>query len=669
MDDEEFEVWQRNRQHQRWFRRIVQFVLPIFMILYTFQLPLYSYNTENDRRSSTTTQQTRHDSITTTTTTTSFVGKQSSSSSSSLLSNSNNNNNNNNNNATLSRLWTWSLPSTTTKVEDKEDSSSTLLLQDQFLQENALIEEEEDRKAHNDDDNDDENGLGSFWTVLANQQNHGHTCSAAFNISFPNLYREIQQLQQRQEADTFCQAEIEGGTEEEVEEDKRTDNDDMETTDNDATTAAATTTTTTSDPFGSNSSSKETINNRSSSTSSSTRIADCSNLPFPTSATLCPDEHKELVNTTTNTSNTTALSPPDSRNRRRRTAQKTRRCRCPSPLEAVRQPNDDHEPNSGVEKAYQRNVQWARGDQHEVVAALLPNATKDTNKTDTNSSNDAAAFVLPLTPPSLVFLGDSIVEQMSGQLFGEPIGRAMEIQQQFEQYFMNNNKHNWTALPLGVASDTVSWLLAHTSLVVSGESCFGVKLFLCVLSILLTNDDDDTKTNGLLYRLQNGELAERLRPRVWWILIGTNNLSHRCSRESTLMGILRVVQEVWDHVAGAAAGASSSSTSTIVVQGLLPRGAAHLENNTFWDAIQWINDRLACMASAFDLDSNTSAPRIVFYNGTRHFLTNDDKPIRVNRKRMKDFLHPSAEGFRYWAQDMIEFLQNTSLLPQQERKG
>ena len=49
----------------------------------------------------------------------------------------------------------------------------------------------------------------------------------------------------------------------------------------------------------------------------------------------------------------------------------------------------------------------------------------------------------------------------------------------------------------------------------------------------------------MLYRLQNGELPDTLNPKVFWILIGTNDLgAYQCSAEAVAAGNIRIVQEL-----------------------------------------------------------------------------------------------------------------------------
>ena len=118
--------------------------------------------------------------------------------------------------------------------------------------------------------------------------------------------------------------------------------------------------------------------------------------------------------------------------------------------------------------------------------------------------------------------------------------------------------------------------------------------------------------------------------------------------ENTLVGVARVVQEVWER------DRARGRSSTLVVNGLLPRGRSPLENNVDWQKVEWINERLECMTRG--------VPNLVFYNATPHFVVRNDSnmnaTLMVNRQHMKDYVHPSIDGFRVWAADMLSVIHN-----------
>jgi hypothetical protein len=78
----------------------------------------------------------------------------------------------------------------------------------------------------------------------------------------------------------------------------------------------------------------------------------------------------------------------------------------------------------------------------------------------------------------------------------------------------------------------------------------------------------------LLWRLQHGEMPDNLQAKVWWILVGANDLAlTMCSEDVVTLGILRVAEEIAFH----------HPDAKIVIQGLLPRsnhidGSLHITN-------------------------------------------------------------------------------------------
>jgi len=120
----------------------------------------------------------------------------------------------------------------------------------------------------------------------------------------------------------------------------------------------------------------------------------------------------------------------------------------------------------------------------------------------------------------VVFLGANIVEYWKGRTIGRTTSAfAEEVSHKFKKVF---EKGKIKALPLGIAGDTVS---------------------------------------NILWRLQNGELPDYLRPKIWWLVIGDNDIALRqCSEEVVLVGILRIVEEILDKIPDA----------KIVINSILP---------------------------------------------------------------------------------------------------
>lgn len=135
--------------------------------------------------------------------------------------------------------------------------------------------------------------------------------------------------------------------------------------------------------------------------------------------------------------------------------------------------------------------------------------------------------------------------------------------------------------------------------------------------------------------MENGELPDWLNPPVFWVLVGTNDLSDDCNPDSVLMGILRDVLEL----------RLRRPNATIVVNSILPRAddKGNWESFAFHRTITYINERLACIVQAMD--------NMDYFDATNLFLDNQG---RVDKNLLGDFLHPSAEGTKIWGSAILE---------------
>jgi len=106
----------------------------------------------------------------------------------------------------------------------------------------------------------------------------------------------------------------------------------------------------------------------------------------------------------------------------------------------------------------------------------------------------------------VVFLGENIVEYWAGSSLGFNSSFVHNTSLHFNDQFRKKGKIR--GLPLGIAGDT---------------------------------------TSNILWRIQNGEMPDYLNPKIWWLVIGTNDLAMKqCSEEVVLMGILRIIEEILD---------------------------------------------------------------------------------------------------------------------------
>jgi lysophospholipase L1-like esterase len=154
-----------------------------------------------------------------------------------------------------------------------------------------------------------------------------------------------------------------------------------------------------------------------------------------------------------------------------------------------------------------------------------------------------------------------------------------------------------------------------------------------------------------------------LNPKVWWILIGTNDVHINCSDDSVVAGNLGIVQELQQR----------RPESTIVINSILPRsqptdgfpprkhrpktkkeGAQPLDLRS-WRHISRINQRLQCHVQKLK--------GVEFFDATNLFLTNGSESSAINAgssmlntNLMPDGLHPNGAGSLVWGKEIVNTL-------------
>lgn len=143
------------------------------------------------------------------------------------------------------------------------------------------------------------------------------------------------------------------------------------------------------------------------------------------------------------------------------------------------------------------------------------------------------------------------------------------------------------------------------------------------------------RTQNVLWRLRQGEF-DGLHPRWVVIEIGTNNLTGTSqARASTPPEIVEAISAICDEVH------RRSQESHIIVMGIFPRGAKADDppRVPIAQTNQLLTRRFA------------SNPPITFLDIGKKFLAPDGTlPVSV----MPDGTHPSEEGYRIWADALVE---------------
>lgn len=126
----------------------------------------------------------------------------------------------------------------------------------------------------------------------------------------------------------------------------------------------------------------------------------------------------------------------------------------------------------------------------------------------------------------VVFLGQTITETMNGRINGHDMSNS--------EYF-GKVKHAFETSFSGPEDDSSVKAIAMGS---TGDSA-----------------------SNVLWRLMNGELPDDFNPPIWWLVIGMEDIGrYGCSEEITIMGILRIVEEI----------KTKRPDAKIVVNSLLP---------------------------------------------------------------------------------------------------
>jgi lysophospholipase L1-like esterase len=136
-------------------------------------------------------------------------------------------------------------------------------------------------------------------------------------------------------------------------------------------------------------------------------------------------------------------------------------------------------------------------------------------------------------------------------------------------------------------------------------------------------------TQNILWRLQNGEL-EGIRPKVFVLLAGTNNLGNAPASDAKVADITKGIKALLDTIC------DKAPKATIILMGILPRNDG-AKPTAVMPSINNINEHIAKFA-----DGKT----------IRYLNINDklaDKDGKLLEGMSEDRLHLSVKGYQVWA--------------------
>jgi len=220
------------------------------------------------------------------------------------------------------------------------------------------------------------------------------------------------------------------------------------------------------------------------------------------------------------------------------------------------------------------------------------------------------------TQLDVVFLGDSITEQRTGKFFGKDVDQFKSNAKVFRKNYSRESGARYEGLALGIAGDTAP---------------------------------------NLLWRIMHGEMPDDLNPRIWWITIGTNDLgATQCSEEVTLLGILRVVEEILNRkpnsqiVINSILPMSQEKSGILEITGRKGKGRKKKGSATtvFWPSVKAVNKQLQKFA-----DKHKS---VKFFDATDIFTEQVGNRLVIDHKLMEDGVHPTAAGYKAWDKAIIK---------------
>ncbi len=240
----------------------------------------------------------------------------------------------------------------------------------------------------------------------------------------------------------------------------------------------------------------------------------------------------------------------------------------------------------------------------------------------------------------VVFIGESVVEMMIGRYFGnyftadennnnnktpeispELAQFAAKVHSKFEEIINHNlDTEKKKKTKRSSDSDSQSTDHSHNENANHGSIALGI--------------GGDTSPN-VLYRLQHGEMPECLQPKIYWIVLGMNDLARKhCSEHVTLLGIVAVIQKI----------RSLRPNTPIVINSILPMTDVRKDDlmNAFQDAVttKENDDQNRYLEENMDLDRMDEQQQY-----EKQVNKDEARPIlnQLEEQDINMFLHPIAK--------------------------
>lgn len=149
---------------------------------------------------------------------------------------------------------------------------------------------------------------------------------------------------------------------------------------------------------------------------------------------------------------------------------------------------------------------------------------------------------------------------------------------------------------------------------------------------------DADRTGNVLWRLRNGELPDTVQPRLFVLLIGTNNLSKAHTPRQVAEGITAIITLLRE----------KRPQAKILLLGVFPRGRTPEDARikALREKIVELNRIIATLDDGRNIRFLDLGDRFLNPDGT------------ISRDVMKDYLHLTEKGYEIWAQGMNPLLRD-----------
>ena len=150
-------------------------------------------------------------------------------------------------------------------------------------------------------------------------------------------------------------------------------------------------------------------------------------------------------------------------------------------------------------------------------------------------------------------------------------------------------------------------------------------------------------------------MLEPLNPKVWFILIGSNDLfESRCTDRFVFANVLNVLQELHMH----------RPDAQFIIHGILPRKGD--KGNTqylgeYWRMSQQVNAMLKKFCRNYD--------NLHYMQGGKAFMKDTDKQrgrLQIDADLMADGIHPTRQGLVKWGKLITTKLNETIIFAEEQ---